>query len=636
VTWARPRALLGALAIVGASGIWTLVGARPAAAYVCNFGISGPAAGSVSGSPDVRFTGPFEIKPTSGDRILDVTFTQSPGPAPAPMTRSGAAVGATGRFDLPSGPLALNGRYTARVTARHAETSLFNCDGGLDGSRRDSERTAEVTFGVSVRAAPPTNVGARFDAGSRTATVTWEKSGDPDIAGYTIAKKVGSDAPTFAQVRPDPLSWTDTGTSAGAATIIYAVQASRNGPDPGTTSEPSVLVAAAPLDVPAPPPTPTTTTPAPGGAGGTGGAGGGTSTRTTPTTTPFALGRSVGATGPAPSGTVPALRFPSGLAGPKSTNSTAPASDGGYQPLLPYPSGGSEPPATMPIDTGGDQALGPGQNREGGGGGTPQLAYVASGLLSIVVAGHVLWLRKQVSHPEMAGATGSLPPLEPLHAVGPTEPPTPTGPGAVQDTSPFEPAASLDPAVPPGSAVIGLAAPGPRPHRDAGVPAGPAGLLPAPVVPRGPAVSAGSVGQGGPPPPLERNPEGGPVPGVRGAILRPARSGSLAFEPVGSRPVPLRASRAVRQVVEPPPAVGNVEAVGLVTAAESLPPGRPSTPTRGRRRPLKAVRRVEPVEPRSPAAATDRYLPGKTADGGNAAGDKPIILLRRPIASGSP
>jgi len=463
---ARGRALSGAVAVVAFSGSWMAAGARPAAAYVCAFGIE-TTPGSILGSPSVRLTGPFVVKPTTGVRTVEVSFTRSPGAAPASASRSGADVGPPGRFDVTAGPLALNGRYTARVRAIHTETSLFNCDGGLDNGRRDTESSREVSFGVSVRAAPPTNVKALFDAGPpRTATVTWDKSGDPDIAGYIVRRKVGSDPPTAGRAIPaTPLSWTDDNLPGGAASVTYSVQAARNGPDPGTTSEYSAPVSAATLEVPPPPPPPTTTT---GGiTGGTGGTGGTTGTtrvtQTTPTTAPFVLGRAVAPSATSPPGTFPPLRLPSGLGGAGSSNNpSSPEADGGYEPVLPYRPGSGEPPVTMPLEGAGAQALAAGENGAGNGGGTPQLAYVASGLLSSVIAAHVLWLRKQVGRPDAPGPGGPLPELEPLTpppsvvTAANLKPPTENAESPFEPVSPFEPSPPTDPVPSSGPARGGV------------------------------------------------------------------------------------------------------------------------------------------------------------------------------------
>jgi len=511
VIGARGRALAGVLALIAMSGMWVLAGAQPAAAYVCRFGVSSPGAGTVAGTAVVPITGAFEVKQGSADRVLDVTITQSPGPSPAPANRVGDAVGPPGRFNVPVGPLSLNGRYTARVRFRHAGTSLFNCDDGLSSDRRDTDRTADVSFGVSVRAAPPTNVKARFDTGPRTATVTWDKSGDPDIAGYFISRKVGSAAPTTVTRPPDPLSWTDSNLPAGAAMITYSIEAARKGPEPDTTSERSPSVAAGPLEVPAPPtttsggPVGTTTTTTPFVLGRPVGS--------TPTTTSFALGRPVAGT-TLPPGAAPGLRFPAGLGGPVSS---APGGDGGgdggYQPLLPYPPGGTTQDTTEVADSG-DQALVGAENGGEGGTGTPQLAYVASGLLSSVVAAHVLWLRKRVGHPASAGTTDTLLPVEPVAFVESS--PNGNPQSSRGTTGPFEPPGTVEP----------------------------------------------------PPPDAQPTPATRPPPGAAngGVILVPPRGGTPTPEPAGpSRRRPLQASRSDRcfEAVDPAPApapeAGSVE-----------------------------------------------------------------------------
>lgn len=479
MTRRRGRAVTAALALAAATGIWVVAAAAPAAAYVCAFAIDKP---PTSGSTVVNLTGPFVVRQGSADRILEVTVTSWPGGgAPPPVRRQGAAVGPADRYDVPLSGLTRNGSYTARVKASHAGSGVFNCVDGIGVDQRDTERSGEITFGVSVRAAPPSNVQARFDAAARSATVTWDKSGDPDIAGYKITKKVGSDPASDVDVPPEPRSWTDTDLPGGAASITYSVQAARVGPLPNTTSELSSPAAADPLAVPAPPAPPTSTTTGTGtgpGTGGTGGGGGtgGTPTSvkagaappagTTPTTRPFVLGRPVGGT--------PARGDRSAELGSSDLNLPEGQlpDDGTYRPLLPYPARDElnvddDEVAADPAVVG--RAEGP------GGDGIPQLAYIASGLLSSVVAAHVLWLRKQVAQPEPAGGLRPSEPLEPLEPLepppssprspvpAPPAPPAPPGPSDDGPTraasSPFSPVLLVgdlkrrnDPSTPAGEA----------------------------------------------------------------------------------------------------------------------------------------------------------------------------------------
>jgi hypothetical protein len=424
----RGRALPGVLALTAASGIWLVAEAPPAEAYVCAFNVQSPGEGSISGSPTVPFRGDFEVKHGLAERVLEVTFTSAPGPLPPPTVSRRTALEPAGDYDVAVGPLSLNGAYTARVRAIHTGTSpLLNCDDGLGPERRDTEASAVVRFKVSVPASPPRNVTARFDPGARRATVTWERSGDPDIVGYTIIKQVGTAPATGVPVAADPLAWTDTNLPSGGGTIRYSVQAFRQGPDPGTTSLPSAPVAAAPLAVPAAPapgPSPSTTT---GGTRGPSTPGGATST-----TVPFAFGPAVGGDTP-PARAVPflpfgELRFP---------ESTAPATEGqgGYQPLIPYSPGGRED--TQPFDSDSDDQAVAGRRSSSDepGDGTPGLAYVASALLSTVVAAHILWLRRQALRPQAAGAAGH----HELETVASDPEPAPRPPPSAEGDSAFEP-----------------------------------------------------------------------------------------------------------------------------------------------------------------------------------------------------
>ncbi len=423
MTWVGGRALGGAAALAAAVGVWAGPGAAPAAAYVCSFGIDSPTSAAPSGTPSVSFSGPFAVKQGQGDRVLDINFTGSPGPLPPAVRRTGGEVGPGARYDVGVGGLTLNGQYTAQVRASHAGTGLFNCDDGLGDVRRDGTRSGTVTFSVSVRARPPANVRARFEAGPpRSAVVTWDRSPDPDTAGYELTRRVGSGpVETMPPVPPATTSWTDDVPPADAATVTYAVRSARNGPTRDTTSERSDYVTAT-LAVPAPPPPPPpppTTTPSPPGSQGPGPGGPAAPGATPPPATPgrnpaapgvpvFKLGQAVPGSS-APGGATPVLSFPDGL------TAAVPGSDdeeGSYDPLLPYPSTPEGGQVQLPTEDGEAAFGGP---AGGGDERTPQLAYVAGALLSAVVAAHVLWLRGEVLRPD----DGELLPVAPPPAPSP-------------------------------------------------------------------------------------------------------------------------------------------------------------------------------------------------------------------------
>ena len=437
----RGGALGGAVALAAALGVWSGPGAAPAAAYVCSFGIDSPTSATPSGTASISFRGPFAARQGQGERVLGVTFTSAPGPIPPSVTRVGSAVGPANRYDVPVGGLSLNGRYAARVVARHEGTGLFNCDDGLGRDRRDTERSATVTFSVSVKAKPPSNLRARFEAGPpRSVVVTWDPSPDPDTAGYELTRRIGAGpVEPLPDVPPNQTSWTDGTPPADAASVTYAIRSARNGPAPGTTSERSDVVTVG-VDLPAPPPPPTTTTPPPvdpGGTGGTGGTGtgagplppGGTGGAPAPPGTggsapsgtapgpgprPFVLGQAVAGSS-SPGGAPPVLRFPNGLIGAAKAEARE---EGGYQPLLPYPARPDGAQIELVAEdgeqaqAGGAGGASPGEER------TPQLVYVAGALLSGVVAAHILWLRNQVLRPGADDDDGDGLPLEP--AVEPT------------------------------------------------------------------------------------------------------------------------------------------------------------------------------------------------------------------------
>ncbi len=564
MTPARGRALAGALALSAASAVWTLAGAAPAGAYVCTLGLDTPAAGSISGSPDPHVTGPFAVRHGAAERSIEVTFTKSPGAAPAGVTRSGAAVGPADRFDVPVGPLTRNGRYTALVRARHSGTSpVFNCSDGIGAGGRDTERTAEVSFGVSVRALPPGNVAGRFDAGPRTVVLSWDASSDPDVAGYTISRAVGGEAPTSIQVPPDPHSWTDSGLPGTGATIAYTIQASRVGPDPDTSSEPSppVTVQIQVAAPPAVPPSTTTTAPGPSPSPSAG-------RTSTPTTVPFVLGLPV-------SGTLPEPAAP----GTIGDSAASAPEDGSYQPLLPY-----EP--RSPGDGGlalseSDPAVVGDAQPGGGGDGPPQLGYVASALLSSVVAAHVLWLRKQALRPEAAGSgegASPLPLLEPVSSRPADAPPASSGP------SPFAPPGLT----PDGVDADLVAVPGPQLASTSAASA---------------AAASSRVGGGS----------------GAGAILRPSRDGSGAFEPVGiaspddlPREAPVVAAAAtVAVAARRRRPLRSADRPALSPTARALEADfTPAPPPVRRRRPLRSPTRSAPVGPDEAPGATDPSASG--------------------------
>ena len=434
---ARGRALGAAAALAAATGFWAGPGAGPAAAYVCSLSIDTPRPQVVLGTNSARFTGAFSAAPGPAGRVVEISYLAAPGAKPATVTRSDPNLGGPDRYDVTSGGLNLNGTYRAQVRATQSETPVFNCFGGITRDGRSTSMTAEVTFGVSVRARPPVDVRSRFEAEPRSAVVTWGRSPDPDTAGYSLSRKVdGGGFEPMGAVPGNVLTWTDTGLPAGAATVTYAVTSSRKGPTADTTSDPSDPVAAAPLAVPAPPAPPppadpTTTvpgTPVTGGPGTTvAGAPNTVAPNRTgaapPTTRPFVLGRPVGGSS-SPLG----LQFPGGL-------DQGAAVGGEYQPTLPYQLDPTAPQDEVQlVEDAGDQAFVGGRN-QGEGDEKPALAYVAAGLLSAVVAAHVLWLRGQVLRPAPEAVEHPLP-VAATASPGPDEsptwapPPPPPGPSA--------------------------------------------------------------------------------------------------------------------------------------------------------------------------------------------------------------
>lgn len=442
---ARGRAVAVAGALAASVAGWVGPAAAPAAAYVCSSGIETPGRGSVVGSPAVRFTGPFDGRPSQAARELEVSFTSSPGPTPPTVRRTGSGVGSDTRFDVTVGNLSRNGQYTAQVRFIHRGIELLNCANDVE------EQTAEVTFGVSVKARPPTNVRSSFDAGSRKAVVMWGASPDPDTARYTVTRKVGSaDFEPVAALPGGTTSLTDTRLPGGAATITYAVSSSRNGPDPQTMSEASQAVAASPLGVPAPPSAPPSTTATTAGTTG-------------PTTAPFVLDLPAGVTDP---GAAPS---PTGLDG---VTPLPPGGDGG-ETGLPGP---GAPQDRIQLPGGGSGSVG-----DGGDDGLPGLAYVAATLLSAAVAAHVLWRRGPILRSGPASVDTTLP-VEPTPArVTPPAPP-PIRPAATASRPAAGPPEPI-PAAAAGKPILLIRAKGPSGPAERG-PQGPSG--PAERKPQGP------------------------------------------------------------------------------------------------------------------------------------------------------
>ncbi len=393
MTSARVRAIVGACALVAASGAWAGPGAGPASASVCSLTIDPPQPRVVE-TTSIELTGSFVT--TEAAPRLEVYLS---GPGRPEATPVEAKLTEPGRYSVPLAGLSHNGTYTAQVVAIDDVPSEAGCDGGPGEPRMEDE----VTFAVNVPAQPPVNVRSRFEAGPRTAVVTWERSPDPDTLHYGVIRRVGRGAfEPMARVPRDALSWTDTSLPAGAATVTYAVSSARNGINPQSSSPLSVWVVAAPLDVPAPAtpgPAGPATQPATGGPTPGTAAAGPLTTASTPVT-------------PARSGRAAAPR--AGVADPGNPVdlTEAPAGDEASPFTLPPWADGEEGQVQLVEESGDQPAVG------GGGGtgrrGVPALAYVATGLLSAVVAAHFLWLRRQALQPDEEATEAGLP----VEAVG--------------------------------------------------------------------------------------------------------------------------------------------------------------------------------------------------------------------------
>ncbi len=487
MTSARVRAIVGACALVAASGAWAGPGAAPASASVCSLTIDPPQPRVVE-TTSIELTGSFVT--TEAAPRLEVYLS---GPGRPEATPVEAKLTEPGRYSVPLAGLSHNGTYTAQVVAIDDVPSEAGCDGGPGEPRMEDE----VTFAVNVPAQPPVNVRSRFEAGPRTAVVTWERSPDPDTLHYGVIRRVGRGAfEPMARVPRDALSWTDTSLPAGAATVTYAVSSARNGINPQSSSPLSVWVVAAPLDVPAPAtpgPAGPATQPATGGPTPGTAAAGPLTTASTPVT-------------PARSGRAAAPR--AGVADPGNPVdlTEAPAGDEASPFTLPPWADGEEGQVQV-IEESGDQPA------VGGGGGTgrrgvPALAYVAAGLLSAVVAAHFLWLRRQALQPDEEATEAGLP----VEAVGAAS--------AVAGERPASPPSVLESLGEAPEVALPEAAPTPRPRRP-GRTRGSAGF--ARAFAPGDGVAEGGAGRG-----ASGGGGGGATPGRGGRVVGVRRRGGAA------------------------------------------------------------------------------------------------------------
>ncbi|MDQ1375531.1 MAG: hypothetical protein QOJ09_2869, partial [Actinomycetota bacterium] len=292
-------------------------------------------------------------------------------------------------------PLAYNGVYTVQATATgRAWPCQFNST---------EQSTSSRTFKVEAPPATPAGIKAIVDQAKRTITISWTANGEPDVIGYGVYRKEGSQF--VARKVVTTTSYTDDLGSLPAGTYQYQVYAARPNAD-GSQAIASASPAVTSGKVTTPPPSPPTSTTTPGASGSKGGTGG--TTNTTAATT----GTSANSPAIANRGKVDLSGFaallPNGGAKLPAAHST-PQPDGTYNETLPFKanagSDSSSPGKDDSVSALGGQTLASssGENRP------TSLLFLAAGLLATVLLMHVLWLRDEVNR-------------APLPAVTPQEP----------------------------------------------------------------------------------------------------------------------------------------------------------------------------------------------------------------------
>ena len=273
----------------------------------------------------------------NGGRVDNATMTlASPDGHPVPaQTGIGGNNSPTLQFDWPVS-LPYNGIYTVRVDGTGTETPV-----DFNGPEADSRTN---TFKVEAPPATPSGVKATVDQAKRTITISWAANPEPDVLGYGVYRKDGSQA-LYAGAGT---SYTDTLGSLPAGTYQYRVYAVRPNAD-GTAAIVSVAPATDMGKVNSqPPPPPTSSTTPSGTSGGSGTKTGGTTNATsgagsstkTPTVATHGKVDLSGFTALLPNGKLPTAR-------------QTPAPDSGFGETLPFDSSGG----AAPLD-GGEGRLG--------------------------------------------------------------------------------------------------------------------------------------------------------------------------------------------------------------------------------------------------------------------------------------
>jgi hypothetical protein len=382
-------ALVVALVLVGMLPGPALANQRPAVT------ISTPADGATVTTSTVAINGQASM---NGGRIDGVTVTiASPDghPVPAPQSFGGNN---SSSLSFPWSPqLTWNGTYTVKADASGTETPV-----DFNGQEFNSDVN---TFKVEAPPATPTGVKATVDQAKRTVTISWAANGEPDIIGYGVYRKEGSDFVPRKSLTAT--SYTDEIGSLPAGTYQYQVYAARPNADGSQAVVSAPATTAGKVTTSPPPPPTSTTTP----AGSSGGSGAGGTTNTT-------AASSTGSTKPnlASHGKVDLSGFtallPNG-GGKLPASRQTPAPDPGFNETLPFQADGGASPKASSGNGDSIEALG-GQRLASSSGDdrNSSLVFLAAGLLVTVLLMHALWLRDEVNR-------------EPLPAVAPADPPEP-------------------------------------------------------------------------------------------------------------------------------------------------------------------------------------------------------------------
>jgi hypothetical protein len=375
-------------AAVVAVGLLAL-GAGPAAARAPGVSYSSPGMGETLGSP-VDIAG--QAVQDNG-RVDSLTMSLRSEDDPAHPVPSPVQFPGNGGSTLPfqwKPVLPWNGTYTV-------STQAFGTDQPVDFNGTEGSAIVTRTFSLEIPPAAPGGLRATVDNTKRAVTLNWNANPEPDLVGYSVARKSQSGNTYQTLNTTTGTTYTDTIGTLPAATYTYQVRALR---DDGTGSH--TLLPSAPAStsgrVTSDPPSSTTTTTHANG-----------STGTTVTTTPSAGTTSSGNANLATNGKVDFSSF-AALLDDKSKLPAAPRSSGsqevdtGFNDQLPFDHTtrtsivrGDDDPAQalggQPVSSTGDER-------------SSSLLFLAAGLLATVVLMHVLWLRGEVDR-------APLPAIEP-------------------------------------------------------------------------------------------------------------------------------------------------------------------------------------------------------------------------------